>query len=294
MEELGNILREARVQKQVSVEQASEATRLTVRYIRAIEKGDMAVFKDDLTYLRYFLKAYCDYLEVDYEEIKGMVQESIDEYTSTMSISSVQKYEDLPSKPQRANRKRTEYNYKRKKRKFDFSFASLLAVIIMILILLMFTFMVYVLPRLEKQGSTGTPEVPPVVEVPKDEEEEPPVIPEVSIEIVRVDDVNNLPTFEIRNADLTQELDIVISFGSKSWLEVRYNGVVAQTPKSIVYNINNQAQFKQLVEEGDLISVRLGYFANNSFKVNGTAVELGAELSSFTGAKTINFIVKGE
>ncbi|MGL5978033.1 MAG: hypothetical protein ACRCZJ_03475 [Erysipelotrichaceae bacterium] len=42
------------------------------------------------------------------------------------------------------------------------------------------------------------------------------------------------------------------------------------------------------------ISIRLGYFANNTFKINGEVVELDESLVSYAAPQTIRFIIKGE
>ncbi|MGL5978032.1 MAG: helix-turn-helix domain-containing protein [Erysipelotrichaceae bacterium] len=234
MEELGRILQEARESKGISREEASEQTRLTVRYITAIEEGNMDAFKDDLTYLRFFLKAYCEFLEVDFDEMKDKVSHFVDEYTHTMSVTPMTRYEDLPNKPKKANRKRKEYNYKAKVRRFDFSFASLLSVIVMIVLLLIFSFTVFVLPRMNATPTPQDPTTPPVVETPSEEPEEPEVPAYVTV-ITKVD----ATTYEVSGLNMEEEMLLKLNFGSNAWFEARVNGIVLAEPKSQVYAVND-------------------------------------------------------
>lgn len=290
MEELGRILREAREVKKLSIEQVSKDTKLTIRYIRAIEGGDVSVFKEDLTYLRYFLKAYCEYLEVDFEELKPMLKASIDEYTQTLSIEPLPKYEELSQKPRRVTRKKNEYNFKKgKKRRIDVSFVSLLSIIAMIFIGLLFIFTMYILPRMNDGAIDNNPSVPPVVETPG-EEEEPPV--EAVFETVITQNTAN--EYVVSGYNPAEPVQITLNFGSNSWLEARTNGIVLAEPKSQVYNVNDQIDFtvEGLVDEE--LTIRLGFFAGNTFKINGVSVTLDPALSNYGSAETIKFIFKGE
>lgn len=290
MEELGRLLYEARIKKNVSIEKVSQDTKLTVRYLQAIEKGDLSVFKDDLTYLRYFLKAYCDYLGVDFEEVKPILKESVDTYTQTLSLEEITKYEDLPQKPRRVTRKKNEYNYKKvKPRKFDFSFASLIAVIGMIFIGLLFVFMMYVLPRLNNNEVVDDPNLPPVVEVPK--EEEPSVEEPTFKTIITMQSPNE---YLVSGFDIANPVEITVNFGSNSWFEARLNGIVLAEPKSQIYYVNDQLDFTISAEQQTELAIRLGFFANNSFKINGEPVILDQTLANLPTADTVRFIFQGE
>ena len=83
MEKIGNMLKEKRIELGMSVEDISEKTRLTTKHIKALEEGDISFFHEDLSYLRFFVKSYCDAVGIDFEDMKDELRESIDDYTMT-------------------------------------------------------------------------------------------------------------------------------------------------------------------------------------------------------------------
>ena len=88
MEKLSNRLKAKRLETGLTIEEVSEKTRLTTKHIKALEEGDMEFFKDDLSYLRFFLRSYCDAVGFDFEEAKPLLHETIDSYTTAFSKKS--------------------------------------------------------------------------------------------------------------------------------------------------------------------------------------------------------------
>ncbi len=72
---LGRLLKRARSQREVSLEDASEATRIRLHYLQALEADDYSVMPS-AAQGRGFLKNYCAYLEVDLEEALAEIQKS--------------------------------------------------------------------------------------------------------------------------------------------------------------------------------------------------------------------------
>lgn len=61
---VGEILQERRQQKRVSLEEAAAATKISVKYLAALENGDYRNLPDGI-YARNFLREYCYYLKLD-------------------------------------------------------------------------------------------------------------------------------------------------------------------------------------------------------------------------------------
>ena len=80
MAKFNEILKAKREELHLSIADVSERTRLTERYIIALEERDIHAFEDDLSYLRYFVRAYCDAVGVPFEEVRQDIQEALDEY----------------------------------------------------------------------------------------------------------------------------------------------------------------------------------------------------------------------
>ena len=74
MFEIGNTLREARVRRNLTLQQVEEDTKIRVRYVQAMENEDFDVMPG-ATYVKGFLRTYSEYLALDPEVI-------VDEYRS--------------------------------------------------------------------------------------------------------------------------------------------------------------------------------------------------------------------
>jgi len=66
MFEIGNTLREARVRRDISLQQAEEDTKIRVKYIQAMENEDFDVLPAG-TYVKGFMRTYAEYLGLDYQ-----------------------------------------------------------------------------------------------------------------------------------------------------------------------------------------------------------------------------------
>ncbi len=68
MRELGEYLRQMRQNRGVSLEEVAEATKINLKYLRALEEGEYDILPPEV-YVRGFLAAYADYLGIDPEEL---------------------------------------------------------------------------------------------------------------------------------------------------------------------------------------------------------------------------------
>ena len=71
MKNVGQKLKARREELGYTLEEMSTRTKIQPHYLKAIENGDLEFFKDDLSYLRYFLRFYCQALQIDFEEIRN-------------------------------------------------------------------------------------------------------------------------------------------------------------------------------------------------------------------------------
>lgn len=70
--EIGPILRAARLKRGQSLEAVAQQTRISKRFLEALEENRFEQFPA-VVYLRGFLKSYCEHLDVNFEEIWGML-----------------------------------------------------------------------------------------------------------------------------------------------------------------------------------------------------------------------------
>jgi cytoskeletal protein RodZ len=84
MQNLGKWLRQAREEKELSLKDVEEVTRIRTRYLKALETGDYQVFSGGESQIRGFLRRYAAFLDLSsddgvarYEqEVHGRVRES--------------------------------------------------------------------------------------------------------------------------------------------------------------------------------------------------------------------------
>ena len=73
MDEVGQLLREARERKRISLEEVEEATHIRKKFLQAMEEGNFAALPAE-AYVRGFLRTYASYLELDPEEVIAMYE----------------------------------------------------------------------------------------------------------------------------------------------------------------------------------------------------------------------------
>ncbi|MFC5448410.1 helix-turn-helix domain-containing protein [Paenibacillus aestuarii] len=73
MSELGNILRKARLDQKISLDDLQEVTKIRKRYLEAIEEGNYKVLPGSF-YVRAFIKSYAEAVGMDPTEVLNMYQ----------------------------------------------------------------------------------------------------------------------------------------------------------------------------------------------------------------------------
>ncbi len=158
LEQIGLILKEQRQELKMSLAAMSEKTKLSIVQLEAIEEGNIEFFKDDLSYLSYFVRYYANALGLDFNEIRDELDDSIMDFTSSISVSRVKQKEEMN---QRVIHK-TQQHRKKARKNIDYSSVALFLLTALILVLVGFAIVKVVLPSLQSMGNNE----PPVVEVP--------------------------------------------------------------------------------------------------------------------------------
>lgn len=319
MVNIGNQLKQKRLEKGLTIEEVSEKTRLTIKHIKAIEDGDISYFKDDLSYLRFFLKSYCDVLGIDFEPIKEELRDSIDDYTTSFTKETVSQHEAIergvrenankmkqPSVKKTNKTKPNKPKKARKHRKLDMSLLSFLAIVIVILIALIFAFVLWI------QGSKNDDDnlannQPPVAQptytgdaytgdpTTKDEPVQKDPTPKEEPKELKITAVNDME-YTIENVKADSDLDIEVTFASTSRTSFRalVNGTLLSNPENKVYEPKEVVHVREKAVNGKKVQLAFGYIENIAIKVNGKQVELPASVTGKQGSAVIQFNVKGE
>ena len=90
MKEIGEKLKEARVNMDISIEEAAQDLKMTTEQLEKIELGEKEAFKDVL-YLKKYIKDYAKYLGLNADSFVEEFNEYLFDYTSRLSIDDIKK-----------------------------------------------------------------------------------------------------------------------------------------------------------------------------------------------------------
>lgn len=118
MFEIGTTLRDARVRRDISLQQAEEDTKIRVKYIQAMENEDFDILPAG-TYVKGFLRTYAEYLDLDYQLL-------IDEYNDRFGTGEHREHVIQPPKTAKTEAPR--------KRPANYIIVAILAVAIIVVL----------------------------------------------------------------------------------------------------------------------------------------------------------------
>ena len=293
MKEVGATLKKRREELGYTLEEMSNKTRISVSQLKALEEGDLEYFKDDLSYVRYFVRFYCQALNLDFEPLREMLNQNLDQFTETMNLKVIQERESMQSNIERKISK-TAGTLKKEKRKLDYSLISLLVVIAIMAVCLVLV-LVKTVPSM-LNGEDKKDDLPEVIVT-----AEPTEIPQPTPEVVEtVSDLmvtmapNDVTTYEVRGWKPGEPFTIVVTFGQKTWVQVLENNVTTDNPASGTYLAQDVMEITRNASDELKLTIHLGIVNNNSVAINGKKVELDPSIASRTSGQKINFVLKGE
>ena len=308
MEEIGRLLKEKRLELGLTIEEVSDQTRLTQKHIKALEEGHISFFQDDLSYLRFFVKSYCDVLGLDFEDIKDELRKDVNDYTMTFTTSAQINHEEIEkniAKSEKLSKVSTANVKTRQKRRFrkpDMSLVSLIAIVAVVAIVIMFAFVVFLKsdagkgktannaqPTAPEQTENGTNKYPSSDE--KKEEEGQQKEEEKEISISKIDATH----YTIENLKDGEDLKFEVTFaGSSSGFSASVDGKVLDEPKAQVYEYKSSAKGTVKAKKGMKLELYVGYMYNTQLKINDKNVKLDDSIVNSSGAITLEFTIAGD
>ncbi|MGX8851945.1 helix-turn-helix domain-containing protein [Amedibacillus sp. YH-ame10] len=316
MENIGKRLKEKRLELGLTVEDISSKTRLTQKHIKALEEGNLKFFHDDLSYLRFFVKSYCEAVDIDFEDIKDELRESVNDYTQTISLSTIHDHEVIEksvanseklTKVQSDDARKTHVrkhahshiNAKNIK-KVDFSLVSLVAVVSVVAIVIVFGLVMY-FKSVENTDTNKTDKQPIANEQNKngnnsypttDEEDNKKDNEETKEMSVTKNDVTH---YTIDNTKDGDDLKFEVYFGgSNSGFSMTVDGVVLSEPAARVYNYQTTATGTIKAKKGSKVQIYIGWVYDTSIKINGKNVKIDDTIVRSAQQATLEFTITGE
>lgn len=136
MKELGEYLRQTRIDNGVSIEEAAEDNNLSPTELENMEKGNIRAFKD-VYKLKEYIKNYSKYLGLDPNEVADEFNEFLFEHTSKISLDDIlEAQKKMETDEQKKIRSPYTKEYKDKINYRPFMYITICIVTVMILIYL--------------------------------------------------------------------------------------------------------------------------------------------------------------
>lgn len=285
MKEIGKILQEKRIAAGLDIEAVSAKTRLTPKHIKALEEGDISFFHDDLSYVRFFVKSYCEVVGADFDDLKDTLRKSIDDYTTDIVVVKKNEVEQKNRKIVtniKENAPKVSVGEVKSKKSQNTGFITLIVALVVIVALLGGA----ALKLLNKSDNQeGKPNDLPIAEVEKNENGETASNEEVK-EAKEMSITMKTPTsYVIDYVKVGEVLKIESTFnGSSSGYSVTINGKDVKTEG--VYQYQQTAKSEIKVEKNMKISIYIGCMVNVDMKINGKVVKTDESINPtvFPGA----------
>jgi len=162
MQKIGLKLKERREELGFTLRQMSDKTRVPIGKLEAIEAGDLKRLENDLSYVRFYVRYYCNALHIDFEEVREDLDNSLDEYSNTTKMMKISEVNEVSERIQ----ERAMSLKRSKQKKWDVSLISFVASVIVLVIILILVFIFLILPNLnqDKDPVLLNPQMPEPIE----------------------------------------------------------------------------------------------------------------------------------
>lgn len=286
MIEIGNSFKERREELGFTLKQMIDKTRVPVNKLQAIESGDLKFFENEFTYLKFYVRYYCNALHLDFELYRDQLDLALDEFSNTTKMLKITELNDIQ------NRVKERINKPLKKKKIDISFISFVSSIVLLVITLLLVFVFLILPNLNKEEDLildNNSEIPTPIENIDDEDTIVEEIPKV-LSVNQVDSVN----YEITGFNDNQELAMLINFKSNAYVRIRVDGDTAVNLPSKLYNVGSTLDFKFNASNETILEVYIGWMNGNTITINDLIIPIDSDIARRNGSVTFTFRLRGE
>lgn len=132
MDSIGSVLKNAREQSGVSIEEASEDLNINAGFLMNIEEGKIGCFKD-IFELKEYISSYAKYLGLDSEKLIDEFNEYMFEYTSKIPVKEIER---IAKKDAKEETNKISSPYTKKPRKHNNAYYVGIYIVIVLLVIL--------------------------------------------------------------------------------------------------------------------------------------------------------------
>lgn len=288
MKNIGKALKEKRFEKELSLEQISKDTKISVDKLRAIESGNYDFFEDDFSYIKFYVRYYCQNLGIDFEEYKTDFFASMDEHEKTQSMKAIELTNEMNERvKKRVDASKTTLHHE--KRKVDYSILSFFLVVAVLISAGIYVALNYG-PLLFSESTdeplvlvTPTPSVETTVEP----------TPEIVVNELRVEQ-NTFSEYYIYDFSDNQEITVQFNFASDTWVQLSIDGVVTNNPSSGTYTTGDSIQLILNATDEKVVFINLGKYLGNEIYINNELLVLDDSVKDKNSGQEIKLVFRGE
>ena len=288
---IGTLLKARREELGFTLAQMSEKTKVPLHKLQAIEDDNIAYFKDEITYLKFFVRYYFNALHLNFDDYKDVFNASVDNYTESAQLIKTQEMRDLhqrvASGANQRQRKTPRNLTKRPKKalRSDLAFISMIVVGLLIVLALLFIFFQSVLPILSQPNDSKQVVVVPdpidhdtdPIDDPDDEPVEPVVF--TVLKTSSLDKNGQLTIYDVsgyaEGDTVTLEVEVV---ATKSWISSKVDGVSTINPPRRDYLRGEIYTLIVTAQAGRQIEIYLGNLNRQILRINGNIVAMDPQL----------------
>lgn len=297
MLKIGQTLKERREELGYSIQAMATKTRVPAQNLNAIEEGNLKYFENDITYVKFYIRYYCNALHLNYEDYKEELEKALEEFSNTTKMMKMVELEELHTRisdrSKKSGSKKVITRKAKRNQKFDLSFWSFVSVVSILIIALTFVFGFLILPKLLNKTPETVVEIPelPSPIQPEETTEEPNT--EVETKVLSIAQIN-AENYEVTGYLDQQELQMLIQFKSNAYVSILVDGVSTFNPASKLYSVGSTLDLKFNAKSNMVIEVYIGWMNGNTLTLNGLEVPLDTTIATRNGSVTLVFTFKGD
>ena len=285
MIKIGQILKARREELGYTLQAMSVKTKVPQAKLQAIEEGNLAYFKDEMTYVKFYVRYYFNALHLNYDDYKHLLNEALDDYTQTDTLKKIEEHDEtnqrVKSSPigKKENKKAPQNSLKRKvKVKADVRFITLFVISVLIVLALVYVFATSIIPILSKKPDNDKLIVLPDPIIHNNE----PDVPDTPEEKVLTVSATDATHFKITGYEIGQEVTLIISQPStSSWLGSKIDGVKVTNPQTGFYP--KEAVYTLIIPEvhDDMeVEILIGWVYKQDISLNGIKIPIDASIKN--------------
>ena len=298
MQKIGQALHDRREELGYSLKDMSDKTRVPVAKLKALEEGDLKYFQNDITYVKFYVRYYCNAVHLNYEMFKDDLDAALDEYSNTTKMLKMVEIEEMHSRisertQTQKSKKQINKTNSKGKRKIDISFWSFIGAVSILGLALTLVLIFLVIPTMNKsqvEDSSSVETLPQPIDPNANDESETTVVEEKVLALAKSD----VTSYELSGFTENQVIQFLIQFKSNAYVKIDVDGVATSNPASKLYNVGSTLDLKVNAKSSSVISMYIGWMNGNTMTVNGIDIPLDESIASKNGSVTLTFTFKGE